>query len=424
MSAIVKNMRVNARYDLQSSYVFIRYLETNSVNGQTWTAIANDFYPMPLPTDALSQFNGLRFTVDLQGLSATSTTAKLICESIDLTNPTWWLTRHDQLTAANPASADFANNPISSVSFIPGSFERTPTDTGESDLNFTNELTDGDLTDWMPFQSQRITVACKVNITHRNGNVVLNHPLVYKFKATNAITGSYSDVQTTAQPEPTPVGLAQKLFEAVNVLQFEGDLTLQEQDVSGQLGIGSLFNLSGGALAEWATMNAQVQRVSENIDTGETQVSFGPNKHLGAGELVDLLRVNRYRDLKYNVYFSLSGTAGGGGQVQLGRNGPEKNSSSTVGFPQTHVISASIDGTGQLIQGFSGVDPASFGLNAYTIWSPTGPVDRTQPPPAGSVTISLNDARGNTMKIQPVHVCQNGVPGVIYFLCSDFIPDD
>ena len=423
MSDIVKNLRVNARNDLQSDYVFIRYMETNSVNGQTWTAIANDFYPMPLPTDAISQFNGLRFTVDLQGLNATSTTAKLVCEPIDLTDPAWWLARHDQLSGANAASADFANNPIASVAFIPESFERAPTNSGETDLGFTNELTDGELTDWMPYQSQRITVACKVNITHRNGSVTLNHPLIYKFKATNAVTGTYTDVQTAAQPEPTPVGLAEKLFEAVSVLQFEGELTLQEEDVSGKLGIGTLFNLSGGALAEWATMNAQVQRVVENIDTGETTISFGPNKHLGAGELVDLLRVNRNRDLKYNVYFSLAGTAGGGGRVQLGKNGPEKNSSSTVGFAQTHVVSASIDGTGQLIQGFSGVDPADFSLNAYTIWSPTGPIDRTQQAPAGSVTISLNDAAGHTMKIQPVHVCQNGVPGTIYFLCSDFIAD-
>lgn len=45
-------------------------------------------------------------------------------------------------------------------------------------------------------------------------------------------------------------------------------------------------------------------------------------------------------------------------------------------------------------------------------------------PPAGSVTIQLGDANGRDLYIQQLPICMNGVPGKMYFLCSNFEPDD
>ena len=124
-----------------------------------------------------------------------------------------------------------------------------------------------------------------------------------------------------------PVGLAQFIYEAISVLQFEGNLTLQEEDASGSLMIGQLFNLTGSANTEWDTMAAMVQEISENLDAGETSVQFGPPKNLSADELVDLLRVNRARSISSSLGMRMTGSpSNGGSNLDLGQNTPEKNS--------------------------------------------------------------------------------------------------
>ena len=105
MSAIVQSLRVNPRYDLQSSFVLISYEQTENVNGVSWMTPNTDQYPATLPGDALSFFNGLRFTVDLQGVSATTSSATLVCDAIDVANPDWWIARHPQYEAHDPGSA-------------------------------------------------------------------------------------------------------------------------------------------------------------------------------------------------------------------------------------------------------------------------------------------------------------------------------
>jgi hypothetical protein len=414
MSTLVQSLRVNPRYDLQSSFVLISYEQTENVNGVSWMTPTTDQYPASLPGDALSFFNGLRFTVDLQGVQATTSTATLVCDAIDVTNPDWWIARHPQYEAHDPNSAAEDEIPIASFVIDFSTIKREPTNANEADKGYAQELTSGELTDWMTFKSQRITVSCRATIMLRNGQVMANHPITYQLVSTNAASGTFQNTKVQTQAEPVPVGLAQKLYNAVSRLQFEGELTFQEEDVSGRLGVGNLFNLTGGALAEWATMNALVQRITENLDAGTTTVEFGPPGILSAGELVDLLRVNRNRVVRYNVGLAIGGVPNlTGGNVSLGRNTPEKNSSSTTGYDQAHVVSGTIDGSGAVVATSPGV----------TQWLPSGPANPATPYPPGSVTIDQADAAGNTMKIQAVPVCFNGTKGRIYFLCSNFIPD-
>ena len=322
---------------------------------------------------------------------------------------------------------------------IDGTIEITPTTTGQTLQGFPNELTEGQIADWMGFSAQRITISAKANITHRNGNVIKDHPITYQCIATNAVTGSYSKQTVSALAEPVPAGLATFLYDAVSVLQYEGELTLQEEDVSASLSVGNLFNLTGGNLTEWATMSAMVQSITENLDTGETTVEFGPPKHLSAGELVDLLRINRARNTFYWPTLQTSGVAGGQADVGLGNHLPEKNSASTPGWFRTHVISGQIEGGPANIfaQALNfGVDDSPATI-AFTQWLVSGnyqPLTTTPPNPSpqtppGSITISTDHIAGNDIangtfvKLQKVQVCQNGVSGTMYFLCSQFIPD-
>src|SRR5262249_41429440 len=146
--------------------------------------------------------------------------------------------------------------------------------------------------------------------------------------------------------------------------QYDGELTLQEPEVSGSLSVGNLFNLTGGNLSEWATMKGMVQSITEDIDAGTTLVEFGPPKHLGAGELVDLLRVNRSRNIVYWPTLQTSGVGAGAESVALGDNTPEKNSSSTPGFTQSHVVSGAVDGSGP-ISVTQVTAPYTFGLLGF-----------------------------------------------------------
>ena len=308
-SGPLKDFTINARYDLQAPSVQIFYETVSSVNGQESLSLIKDFYPNPLPTDPQKQFASLQFTVDLQGISAHVTTAKITVDPINPADPNWWLGKHPQFKPHDPTNPADNNSEYLSFTIDATTLQRSanpPVDAGGNavaDKNFANELTTGQLTDWMTFKAQRITLKVLATVVTRKGEIKNNVPLTYQCLSTDATSGTFTNQSVIAYPEPVPVGLAQYIYEAINVLQFEGGMTLQEPDVSGSLLIGNFFNLTGGALAEWSTMAAMVQAVTEDIDNGRSNIEFGPPHYLSAGELVDLLRVNRARII--NSQFSM-----------------------------------------------------------------------------------------------------------------------
>jgi hypothetical protein len=143
---------------------------------------------------------------------------------------------------------------------------------------------------------------------------------------TNAQTQTYSRLTSETEAEPVPAGLAQALYAAVSVLQYDGALELTEQECSGVGAPGLLLNLSGGR-AEWAAMAAQIQRVEEKIDLGRTLITVGPAKHLGHAELTMWLRANRGRRISYRLGERTSGSGGGNAaKVQGGEQSPRSDS--------------------------------------------------------------------------------------------------
>lgn len=421
MSAIVRNLQVNARYDLQAPSVQIFYETISKVNGSESLSLVKDFYPNPLPADPAKQFASLQFTVDLQGLQASVTTAKITCDPILPEDPNWWLGKHPEYEPYDPSDPADADNNIASFTIDANSLQRSPNPATDShgnpvnDLGYTTELTTGQLADWMPFKSQRISLSVNATITYRQGEV---KPVVlsYQCLSTNATSGNYTSQQIAAYPEPVPVGLAEFIYDAISILQFEGQMTLQEEDVSGSVNIGNLFNLSGGALAEWSTMAAMVQSITEDIDNGTTEIQFGPPRQLNAGELVDLLRVNRLRLIRSSYSMRADGTpSDNSANVDLGQNTPEKNSIAGTAPPNPHVISNTVDGSGAVIR------HESFGNDCSSQW--VGFPGSIGSAPAGSVTIALSDCGGQDLKVQPLQLCLNGVSGTMYFLCSAFVPD-
>ena len=287
---------------------------------------------------------------------------------------------------------------------------RTPSD-GGTDQNYTRELKSGQLADWMTsFGAQRITFKVKASVVYANGHTVPDLELSYQCLSTNATAGTFYNTTTTQFAEPVPVGLAQAIYNAINPLQYEGSITLQDAEVGDAfaIGPGNTLNISGSSQSAWSTMNALIYETIEDLDAGTTQVNFGPVKYLGAGDLVNLLRVNRARIIRGAFSMRPSGSTSAGSNTSLGNNTPEKNSVIGGGPSNPHVVSENPNGTGALITHTASSGDATITLNTAGGSTP--------------IVIQLSAAAGNTMTIRQLAVCQDGVPGSIYVLASAFIP--
>jgi hypothetical protein len=154
-----------------------------------------------------------------------------------------------------------------------------------------------------------------------------NQRVVYtRVTGTNAETQVYARLTSETEAEPVPAGLAQALYDAVSVLQYDGVIELTEQECSGVAAPGMLLSLTGGR-AEWATMAAQIQRVEERIDVGQTKITVGPAKHLGHAELTAWLRANRSRRISYRLGERTTGSgSGNAARVQGGEHSPKSDS--------------------------------------------------------------------------------------------------
>jgi hypothetical protein len=120
--------------------------------------------------------------------------------------------------------------------------------------------------------------------------------------------------------------MAAAIFAATGVLQYDGALELTEQECSGAAVPGQLLNLTGGR-ADWAAMQAQVQRVEENIDLGQTTIVVGPAKHLGQTQITAWLRANRERRVSFRLSERTSGSgSGNAAKVMGGEHTPKSDS--------------------------------------------------------------------------------------------------
>lgn len=311
------------RYDLQISQVIFNYEKTNTVDNSSFLKIDKDVYP-PTTTDKIGI---MRATVDLQGIKgteqfATITTQDLILNAV--TNPSnnifdWWTDKHPELLDSSPNTLKIHDIII---------------DSSGQNLSQRFEIVEGSFHVWMKVGNvdsgalgiqQDVHVKALVDYTDQFGHIIQNHPIQVKVKTTNLPSNTYSRLKITALPEPTPVGLAQFFFNSLNVLQWEGDVVVEGEEVSPQQFLGCNLNLSNG-LPDWATMLATVNSVVEDLDEGSVSVRFGPNKFLSPEEIVDLLRVIRARQWTFYTQTAQSGNLGNE-DVQSPDNLGKENSS-------------------------------------------------------------------------------------------------
>jgi hypothetical protein len=281
--APVSGLDLTARHDLQAPSVVLKFEQTNDIDQDTFTSLI----VQPAPATATgNELGAMVMTLDLSGARATYQKQKVRTAAIPTSDATpgvidWWKGKFTWLN-------DFADGDLLVVGGSQSITIENPADyPGIVLSNVPNELLEGSVATWMNVLSAPLIVQGTLQYTGAETAEATDvwgtskqRVLYTRVIGTNAETQTYSRLTSETAAEPVPAGLAQALFDAVGVLQYDGVLELTEPECSGVAIPGGLLNLSGGR-AEWATMAAQIQRVEESIDLGQTP--RGPSG-IAAGE--------------------------------------------------------------------------------------------------------------------------------------------
>lgn len=322
--APLESVLINPRYDLLTANVCLIYIRTNRENESTWETTERDVYP---PGTTGREENALVRTIQLAGSVYNSTvlTQKVEIEAIpsalsfsgyltaggDLTTVTnWWKKKVPWLKATNVTILGFRNG------------ARTKEDGTAVTAACVNELVKGAITDWMEdnqgvdTEQQRVLVEvmCEVTdpVTAKKERII--EQLEATIIGTSAVTRTYNLLaeDSFTPEEEAPTGLAQALHAALSVLHYDGTGQVIQKEVTLLAGLGQILNLTG-SLAAWSIMNALIQQVEVDLDSGLTSLTVGPPKHLGPADLIDIYRQNRNRQPVTSHLVRTTGRTGGSG---------------------------------------------------------------------------------------------------------------
>lgn len=380
----IQNLEIKARNDLKVPGVIVYYIRTDTENGQIYTIISEDKYPAE--TEG-TEPKALLAAVNLEGTQVTYLQGPITCEPIAANSADWWKRRKPDLalpsiTALTIEGATFVD--------LDGSTIAAP---------LPNEMV-GMYANWMGGNVQEMVVQAyatyEETILKEDGtpakdpvtnlpikNVIKRRPITVNIVATDKATGTYNSAPGGSYGEGLPSGLAEVLYKAASVTHYEGRLVIKEDQCSAVVSLGNVLNVTEGRAA-WASMNAQIQTVSEEIDSGRTTIVFGPPKHLGPSDYIELLRATRNR-IRYATPSMRSTGVGAGGSAILGKT-----------------LSKQVAGSG-----YGGVVSRTF-------------IDPTDPNGAasGRITFTLSEFPGVEIKPRLLKYCDNGVEKQIWVWAS------
>jgi hypothetical protein len=326
---VIRSGEITPRDDLQAAGVVIEYETTSTVNGFQNRVVTYDIQPdgvttydgetpasiivTPAPLVLASEADVIQQTVTLEGGNISYASASIVCEAIDHGSAAWWTARQPQL--AHASVRGLVITPVTRTGVL------------------ANELKNGNHATWMggTVVEEEIKATASYDrystladgVTEILDERVVNEPLSVMIRTTSLSTNTYQSAASGTLAEPQPVGMAQAIYSAVRVLHYDGQIELEEEEVTGSVGIGNTLNLSGGEAA-LETMNAVVQRVVEECGNGTTQITFGPPKHMGPDDIMEYLRMLRYRTRFIPFASRASGRGGSVSQVDFASNVPRQ----------------------------------------------------------------------------------------------------
>lgn len=109
---------------------------------------------------------------------------------------------------------------------------------------------------------------------------------------------------------PVPSDLAGSYFLSLITPQYEGSIITHGRDVLGNARVGMALNLTGGR-AEWATMRAVIQTVTEDIAAGTSQIDFGPPDRIPARDFIDQTMFARRKRATTGLWGTMTCIRGG-----------------------------------------------------------------------------------------------------------------
>jgi len=342
VGAPVTAVQLTSRSDLQLNGVLILYEAVNSLNELSWRTVEED-------SAGVIGFKSAVFTIELGGSSRTVQSQKVMISQIDVTNIAFWKSLAPWLHQAT--SVTIGDVRINGTLVSGQSADSTDASSGYSGMgladfsgsalssSFSNDvnqkvLAAGQVPYWLEDHFRDATLTAKISYTITNadtGAVEVKEKIPFSHKVKVTDLNSSPSAQTFEQltsftpAEDVPEGVAAAYLAACNVLHYEGDLTLVEEEVTEAIGVGEVLNLADGP-EEWEEMNALVQTVTERLDTGQTTIRVGPPAHLSVGDFVELQRTQRGRVASYRLAERVTGQfKGTGAQVTGALQTPQAN---------------------------------------------------------------------------------------------------
>jgi hypothetical protein len=321
------------------------------VNSATMQALQN----------AGRDFAAVTATIDMEGSSSSTARCTIATMSANLDDPSsdstaipfWQKIFPEFLSLASPPSF-FSGDSLTVKVDNPGNANPSQPNDGTdisanvgSGQTYPYLLVDGQIAPWMlagntPGGTGALVVQATINAkfaiteTAVVGATSLNtnhKPYVEKTARVTLVSipgGVYATQTGFVQGEIIPYGLAGYIYAIAQIPQYEGTFNVQEQEITDVCPMGNNLNITGSR-AEWQTMNAMVQSVQYDLFTARTTISFGPAGHLGAKDLVERLRTNRFPIRPfYGVGGNMTNAANATGGAQLGNSVAQRGPSPGV----------------------------------------------------------------------------------------------
>jgi hypothetical protein len=336
LSGITVRNKIKKRADLIPAAVHFKYKVAGTCLGQPYSVILNDVAAYVggvlvegigqpgaltnLAGTALSSGNQAALmaaaktatavvqTFDFQGDRVNAASCKITTAAINLADPVGGGSSTAFWTSLFPELANVASLRFFDATHCPVTVKDAASGATVDPTVYVNRVTDGQVAPWMlaststpanPVGGQTVKATISARFAYQeqaqgansvNSSAVGYHEKNITVTLTTLASGTYYSSPSVASGEPVPYGLAGYILALERIPQYEGSLLVQETEISDVCPLGNALNITGG-LAEWASMIACVQSVRYS-DNGQTEISFGPARHLGPAQFVARFRSN------------------------------------------------------------------------------------------------------------------------------------
>ncbi|MDR3117371.1 MAG: hypothetical protein LBT98_02265 [Puniceicoccales bacterium] len=276
------SLAVSARHDLNLQGVVLKYERLHRSGDLSWQSVETERFPSGV---AENQPRVLVLTVELAGVRSHYLSQRVRTETIAPDSAAWW-------QGHLPALAQLPTNSLQILEHSRGS-------------TLPRELVEGAIAGWMDVSVEADLARATIAYDGTDGTEVHSQEVAVPLRATDALSRTYSRLESFLGQEVAPQGLAQLLYECLSQVPYEGTLSWEDgapRDIS----LAWSVNLSGGR-TEWEEMGGEVQECEEEVESGRVTLRFGPPAQLGLDRLIRLARANRGRGTPRESYGRVSG---------------------------------------------------------------------------------------------------------------------